>query len=110
MAELPPEFNNGTDSHTGDTFHFSSTEGFNPIAEYEPAEQVLKIPIPIPCDHQWEKSNWNLVDSSTKTYHNEIGYRSGVFHETETIPGHIGNLEVCGKCGLLRINPKDLKK
>lgn len=94
--ELPKEFNNGTDSHVDpkneSLFHFSEPTKTE-LAEWNEETRTLKVFIPIPCEHQWEKSdNYLMVGNGP---HVQFSARE---------------VEVCAKCDLIRINPKDLKK
>jgi hypothetical protein len=55
------------------------------------------------CPSGWKESNWDLVDTSTKTVHFHLSTDDGVFRPTQIIPGHIGNVEVCPDNGLVRV-------
>lgn len=102
--EFPSEFNNGTDSHGGASkeqfgklersenkltqFSFSEPSS-RELVEWNEETRILRVFIPIPCDHKWDKSKWHL-ESYNVFVHQPV--------------------EVCKKCGLIRIPLKDLKK
>lgn len=55
------------------------------------------------CDHKWEKSEWYLEHEMTKEEKQCLELlMTNCQHK-------VMGVEVCSKCGILRITPKDLK-
>ena len=58
--------------------------------------------------HNWQDSYWSMVNTSTKTVNYDempvvSSEHSLIRYGTQTIPGKIGNVQVCSRCRILRL-------
>lgn len=88
----------GVQAASTDTFHWEKNE-----------HEYYTIMIEKQCDHQWEKSRYFLMENTGNRPSEDILDKDGHVAGKRTYQDRRVFVEVCRRCGLIQVNPKELK-